>query len=553
MSKIFYQKYRPEKFSDIIGQKHIVRTLVNSIKNERLAHAYLFSGPRGTGKTTMARVFARAVNCLNRDKKTADPCCRCPICQGISEGKMLDVIEIDAASHTGVDNIRELRETVQFHPFQAKYKIYIIDEAHMLSTGAFNALLKTLEEPPAYVIFILATTEIHKIPETILSRCQRFDFTRIPLKNILEKLKSIAQKEKVEIESEALELIALSAEGGLRDAESLFSQVLALEDKKITAREVEEILGATRRESWEKFSRFIFAKEKKEALLLLNQIAQEGYDLEIFAKALLTFWRKLMVIGVNPDLGEKFSLEMTKEQLEKTKEMALSVSPKHLITLIELFNEAMRQVKYSFIPQLPLEIAIIKSALPSEKFNETENLDSKKDYSPLIKEKMSEKKPPKQKFFEEKKEINIENRASVDAKTKISPTENFPVDKDKNMNKKYSLTPDKIKKVWKNFLEEIENINYSLVAILSKVRILDAKENQIILEVKYKFHKERCDDPVNKLTIEKVFDKLLKLKTKVIFVTAEKKETELEKTEIATKESDLSLDDALKIMGGKLI
>ena len=196
-SVALYRKYRPLTFSDVIGQGHIVQTLSNAIKNDRIGHAYLFTGPRGTGKTTLARIFARAINCQNI--KGTEPCLKCDICKSINEGRSLDIFEIDAASNTGVDNIRELRENVKFPPSQAKYKVYIIDEVHMLSTGAFNALLKTLEEPPAHVIFILATTEIHKVPETIISRCQRYDFARLPVDNII-KLSLIAKSEKIEIE-----------------------------------------------------------------------------------------------------------------------------------------------------------------------------------------------------------------------------------------------------------------------------------------------------------------------------------------------------------------
>jgi DNA polymerase-3 subunit gamma/tau len=298
MSSTIYRKYRPKNFSEIIGQKHIVQTLSNAIKNDRVGHAYLFTGPRGTGKTSIARILAKTVNCLDlKPARNASParqsddshggghsdaggdsitCEKCQNCKMISENQSLDIIEIDAASNTGVDNIRELRETVGLPPTALKYKVYIIDEVHMLSTGAFNALLKTLEEPPKHVIFILATTEIHKVPATILSRCQRFDFTRLPLQNIIEKLSMIAKKEKVSIDADSLEMIAIAAEGGMRDAESLFGQVLSLEDKNITATEVEEILGTTDRKFYAELAELIFKKDATGAIARINNFLNDG-------------------------------------------------------------------------------------------------------------------------------------------------------------------------------------------------------------------------------------------------------------------------------------
>ncbi|MFC1756533.1 DNA polymerase III subunit gamma/tau, partial [Patescibacteria group bacterium] len=284
MSETLYRKYRPEKFSEVIGQQNIVQTLQNSIKNDRLGHAYLFTGPRGTGKTTLARLFAKTINC--QKIKESEPCLLCDACKNISENKSLDIIEIDAASHTGVDNIRELKETVKLPPSLTKYKIYIIDEVHMLSPGAFNALLKTLEEPPAHAIFILATTEIHKVPDTILSRCQRFDFARLSLENIVRKLSSISKKEKIKIDTSSLETIAIAAEGGMRDAESLLAQIMALEDKNITQKDVEGILGTAEHKSIEDMAGFILGKNVSSALSLINEISENGYNLEVFSKSL---------------------------------------------------------------------------------------------------------------------------------------------------------------------------------------------------------------------------------------------------------------------------
>ncbi|HLC95385.1 MAG TPA: DNA polymerase III subunit gamma/tau, partial [Patescibacteria group bacterium] len=241
MSTTLYRKYRPQLFSEVVGQKHIITTLENALTLGRVGQAYLLTGPHGTGKTTIARLFAKAINCSERKKNSPEPCNKCQHCLLMAEGRSLDIIEIDAASHTGVDNIRELRETVNLPPTLGSHKIYIIDEVHMLSIGAWNALLKTLEEPPAHVIFIFATTALHKVPDTIISRCQRFDLARFPVTLIVHKLTKIAKQEKLKIDAGALEMIALTAEGGMRDAESLLTQIASLEVSPITEDVIIEI------------------------------------------------------------------------------------------------------------------------------------------------------------------------------------------------------------------------------------------------------------------------------------------------------------------------
>ena len=293
---VLYRKYRPKRFVEFVGQEHVVKVLTSALVGGRLAHAYLFCGPRGVGKTTIARILAKAANCENRKDGNFEPCNKCAACQEINDGRSLDLIEIDAASNRGIDEIRELREGIKFAPTRLKYKVFIIDEVHQLTKEAFNALLKTLEEPPAHAIFILATTEIHKVPETIISRCQRFDFHKLILEKIIERLARIAKVEGVKITQPALEMIAANADGAMRDAESLLGQVMAMEDKDITLEEVKALLGATDISAAIEMVAYLIANDAKGAICFINKILNDGYDLEQFAKSLINYLRKVMIL-----------------------------------------------------------------------------------------------------------------------------------------------------------------------------------------------------------------------------------------------------------------
>ncbi len=353
--QVFARKYRPQVFDDVLGQDHVVRTLKNAIQQQRLAHAYLFVGPRGTGKTSTARILAKAVNCIQGP--TVNPCGICDSCREISQGISLDVLEIDGASNNSVDQIRELRENVRFAP-RGKYKIYIIDEVHMLTQQAFNALLKTLEEPPAHVIFIFATTEPHKVLPTILSRCQRFDLRRIPAQTIAKHLEYIAGKEGVHLDQDAADAIAVAAEGGLRDAESMLDQLVAFCGNTIGENQVLEVFGLTAEHIVANLTRAILKETAAEALAIVHQQAEAGKDLSKLLGDLLAFFRNLLVYKIDPQsLREEIS-DHARVVLE---ELAVNADTKRLLRLIEGTSEVEGTIKWASNKKLHLEIALIRA------------------------------------------------------------------------------------------------------------------------------------------------------------------------------------------------
>ena len=367
-----YRKFRPAEFSEVKGQEHIVTTLQNQIKANRIGHAYLFCGTRGTGKTSIAKIFAKAVNC--ESPVDGSPCGNCATCKSIAAGTSMNVIEIDAASNNGVDNIREIRENVAYSPTEGKYKVYIIDEVHMLSIGAFNALLKTLEEPPEYVIFILATTEAHKIPITILSRCQRYDFKRITAETICARLRELMDKESVEVEEKALRYIAKAADGSMRDALSLLDQCIAFYlGKKLTYDNVLEVLGALDTDVYSSLLRKIIKKDIPAVMADVEAIVMQGRELSQFVTEFIQYLRNLMFVQ-SADHLEDF-LEVSSENLAQLKEEAKMIDPESLMRYIRVFSELSGQMKYSTQKRVLVEVALIKLCKPQMEQNYDSILD----------------------------------------------------------------------------------------------------------------------------------------------------------------------------------
>ncbi|WP_010166198.1 DNA polymerase III subunit gamma/tau [Candidatus Epulonipiscium viviparus] len=367
-----YRKYRPQKFSDMVGQEHITKTLKNQIKLNRIAHAYLFTGSRGTGKTTAAKIFARAINCKN--SVDGKPCEKCVVCKEIAEGAFVNIIELDAASHNGVDDIRQINEEVLYTPAVGVYKVYIIDEVHMLSPAAFNAMLKTLEEPPPYVVFILATTDPQKIPATVLSRCQRFDFRRISTSDICDCLLDYMQRENIEIEKEAVELIARLADGGMRDALSILEQCISFYiDEKITHSKVLKLVGAVDNALLFEMMNAVIEMDAAKAIAVCNEINQQGRNIKQFAKDLLMHTRNLLIAKTTEQKTE--ILDYTQEHVRELTQQANELAIETIFRYIKNFTELDMEMKTSTFPRITLEVAVIKLCTPEVDLSKDSVLD----------------------------------------------------------------------------------------------------------------------------------------------------------------------------------
>ena len=477
-----YRNYRPQKFSEILGQNHIKITLQNEVSAGRPAGAYLFCGPRAVGKTTMARILAKAVNCASKTDGF-EPCSACASCLSIATGSNLDVVEIDAASNTGVDNIREnIISFSRLSPTGAKYKVFIIDEVHMLSISAFNALLKIIEEPPAYVIFILCTTEIQKVPATIVSRCERFDFRRVSISDVVKKLSFIARQEGVSINNNILEAVARRSGGHLRDAESLLGQIFSLGDKNISAEQAELVMPYFNNQEAINFVEHLERKDAAKAISLINSLVDSGVNIKMFVNEIVSLFRKMLLGKLNPDLEGSLGLDWGPELEKKIAPIAAKLSPEQLIAMMRRLMEVASNVGSPMIPQLPLEIAVGELCLDIL-------YDKKSDSG----EGLLAEKPSVTLKAGVKKNLALKDEAKPVGKTAVNK----------------DLKIEEVLAKWPEVLVKIKKHNHSLSFVLQNCLPEKVDNGCLNLVFKYKFHQNRVKDqnisPIVSQVLEDVF------------------------------------------------
>ncbi|MEK6265048.1 MAG: DNA polymerase III subunit gamma/tau [Clostridium sp.] len=524
--KALYREWRPRTFEDVVGQEHVTITLKNQIKGTRIAHAYLLCGTRGTGKTSTAKILAKAVNCLNSDE--GEPCNQCEMCKKINSGTAIDVTEIDAASHNGVDNIRDIIEDVQYPPQEAKYKVYIIDEVHMLSIGAVNAFLKTLEEPPSNVIFILATTDPQKLPITILSRCQRFDFKRIKSSDIFERLRRIVTEQDIFVGDDSLKLISRISDGAMRDALSILDQAISMNEGTVEYDDVIDMLGLVTSESLIMLSDNIINRDIEGSIKAVNDIVYSGKDIYVFIKDMTIHMRNLMMVKVSDNAED--ILDMSTENINILKEQASKLRVEEIMRNIKILQDAEEQAKWSKQNRIYLELAVIKMCKIEYDTSKEVLLARINKIEAIIKEGkitvVSESVTPRISEVNNGKKENKSNK-----KTEVRPV--------KKHNDNSNLTVDIVKKSFKDILDMFKTRRHMVIyASLMTGEIVSCYGGVIELayEKQFAFNKVRLEKEQNRNLIEEIFSEVLKEEVKIKY-TVESDEKQVKSPEDILKET----------------
>ena len=532
-AQALYLKYRPRDFAQVEGQEHITTTLKNALALGRVAHAYLFTGPRGTGKTTTARILAKAVNCLSDGPDK--PCNVCAVCQAINQERMLDLIEIDAASNTSVEDVRDLRDKVDFRPGEAKFKVYIIDEVHMLSNAAFNALLKTLEEPPPHVIFVLATTDPQKIPATVISRVQRFDFRRLTLPEITHRLNEIAGKENLHIEAAAVELIARQATGAMRDAISLLDQLTAYGSDEITLVQVQGLLGAASQQIVGEIVARLAARDVAQGLAAITRAVDNGADPRQLAREVVEYVRGLMFVKA----GGGSALTLTAETQAEMNQRAKEFTSEQIVRAIRLFNQAAFELRTSAHPTLPLEIAYVEATL--------------EDAAPVtqVAVRPAPSGPPGPKGTPPPPRPRTESRPAAPPKSAASAPSapGVAVDQVEGASTSLSgtLTVDTLRAGWRNVLARVRPYDKMAEALLRDAEPLRVEGDLIVLGFYHQVHAERFEkQPNSKAMIEKAMSEIFQQKCRVKCILSPKK------ARLKAAEEDPLIRAAVNQMGAEI-
>lgn len=485
MTQALYRKWRPRKWEQVVAQDHVVQTLRNAIKSNRVGHAYLFSGPRGTGKTTTARLLAKAVNCLSEDLENC-PCDECKNCQAVNDGRFLDLIEIDAASNTSVEDVRDLRDKINYAPTDGKFKVYIIDEVHMLSTAAFNALLKTLEEPPAHAIFILATTEVHKIPATVLSRCQRHEFRRIPVMEIVKTLQTLCAEEKIQAHEDALILIARQATGAMRDAISLLDQ-LASTGKTIDLELAQTVLGTATNQLVLELVEAIEKNDPAAGLETIHRALDSGSDPRQYARQVVEYMRNLLLFR----MGNEKQVEATKENKVLMRQHSETIEIEAIMAWIGYFNDANNDLRTSWQPSLALEIAFTKTLQPAKGSSESLQVQEPQFTRPVEKpkektEETSAVQPPPKKE-QPKAEKPAEGIPSTPATEIPAPVQHGGE----------GLTTQDILAAWSRIRAEVKQRRPQTEALLNSQRLVQVKKGVLVLGFPSEVLKSKMENSEN--------------------------------------------------------